>query len=272
MFVFPQFPYYLAKTYFEEKIVANLAPVSIRSEIDIYDTNGLSKPAIGDIVNIEEIISIRNNCIDELEKYNIRIENEPNLLTTSTLDYVFAKSLFKNMGKYLTPSLASDNDMWTYLNLRVFPDIVVYRWRRKKNNEYSINPERFFKITRNYCGTLWWRAYFFFDKSNEIDNWWLLKELSEDNLVAITERTRLRGYPNLPIQLGKKKVEINSLNETNEFKEDLFRKMMVIFLARISCINLHLLESSNQSMQIIENAYNAAYCELKRKRENINYR
>lgn len=98
MFVFPQFPYYLAKTYFEEKIVANLAPVSIRSEIDIYDTNGLSKPAIGDIVNIEEIISIRNNCIDELEKYNIRIENEPNLLTTSTLDYVFAKSLFKNMG------------------------------------------------------------------------------------------------------------------------------------------------------------------------------
>ncbi len=262
MIEFPQFPYYLAKTYYDEKIILNLDPILIRKQIDIYDSKGLTKTAIGDTVSFEEIISIRDNCIDDLERQSIKIEKEPNLLITSTLDYVFAKSLFNNMDKYLTPALASNNDMWAYLNLRVFPDIVVYRWRKKKNDEYSINPERFFKITRNYCGTLWWRAYFFCDKSNEKDNWWLLKELSEDNLVAITERTRLRGYPNLPIQLGKKKVEINNLNVTNDFKETLFRKMMVIFLARISCINLHLLESSNQSIQIIENAYNAAYNEL----------
>lgn len=263
MTLFPKFPFYLANPYYEENIRTSLDPKELQSIIDIESTEGLEKLPIGDTIGNIEIQSIRDKCVAELKGYGLSIEQPPNDLVRNALDYYFAVSLYKNLQNYLEPAMASDTGMWMYFNLRVFPDFVVYRWRKKETQGYTINPEHFFKLTRNYCGTLWWRAHFFRDESKPNDQWWLLRQLSEDNLVSITERTNLRGYTNLPLVLGKKILDINALKTSYKLKETLFRRMMVILLARISCINLHLLqEIQGEVERLVNEVYELAYKEV----------
>ncbi|MDY0287349.1 MAG: DUF6339 family protein [Sphaerochaeta sp.] len=263
MTLFPKFPFYLASPYYEENILKYMDPKILRSKIDIENNDGLSKLPIGDTIDNKEIQSIRDKCMLELESYGVSIDQPPNDSIRHELDYRFTVSLYKNLQNYLEPSMASDTEMWMFFNLRVFPDLVIYRWRKKSGQNYSINPEHFFKLTRNYCGTLWWRAHFFRDELNPNDQWWLLRQLSEDNLVSITERTNLRGYSKLPLVLGKKMIEINKLETPYKFKEILFRRMMVILLARVSCLNLHLLETMQGEVEeLVDGAYGLAYEEL----------
>lgn len=263
MTLFPKFPFYLASPYYEENISKSLDPKRLQSNIDIENTEGLEKLPIGDTIDIKEIQSIRDKCVADLKGYGLSIEQPPNDSVRNALDYHFAVSLYKNLQNYLEPAMASDTEMWMFFNLRVFPDFVVYRWRKKGAQGYAINPEHFFKLTRNYCGTLWWRAHFFRDESKPNDQWWLLRQLSEDNLVSITERTNLRGYSKLPLVLGKKIIDINALQTTYKLKETLFRRMMVILLARISCINLHLLEEIQGGVELLVNeVYGVAHQEV----------
>ncbi len=92
--------------------------------------------------------------------------------------------LVKHMA--ITPHQATREGIWRWLACVALPDLVRWRFRAMKSTG-RVNPERFLRLNRNLLGRLWWRAHLLRDDAGP-DPWHLLN-LSEDNMVAIFERT-----------------------------------------------------------------------------------
>lgn len=93
--------------------------------------------------------------------------------------------LLENMG--ISPHQANSPGIWAWLTCIALPDLVRWRWKANRATG-RVSEARFLRINRNTFGRLWWRAWVLHDPSAK--NEWRLLELSEDNLVAIMERTR----------------------------------------------------------------------------------
>jgi DNA (cytosine-5)-methyltransferase 1 len=99
----------------------------------------------------------------------------------------------------IQPGEASRTDVWSFITLRVFPDIAT--WRFPKQNE-----RRLLGGVRNTFQRLWWRAYLLHDPS-EADPWHLLK-LPEDALVGLFERPGISSNPHVTRSIAKAIVAI----------------------------------------------------------------
>lgn len=100
----------------------------------------------------------------------------------SKIDRWIGKFLYEKME--ITPSIAATLGMWQFMNLYMFPSVVYWRWGNAKH--------RYISSIRNYCGTMWWRQYFF-AQSPELEKVYIF--LTEDEIVSLYERPRTRGLP-----------------------------------------------------------------------------
>ena len=259
---FPKFPNYAARLYYANFIKSDLDPWRIRNEIDIKEVVGMSKVPIGDTIDLEEFTILRGHCIDELANNNITLDSPPNNYTLGKMDRILSIILYTQLSNHLLPGMAADIEMWNYINLCVFPDLVVYRWKSGTGVNQKINPERFFSITRNYFGTLWWRAYFFNDIQAE-NPWWLFDLMTEDNFVAITERTRLRGYTGLPLELARKLVDLQAYSSSHSLRQNIFRRMILLFRVKASCTNMLIVqERPGMLKELIDEVFHQACTDL----------
>lgn len=118
-------------------------------------------------------------------------------------DVECSRVLFDSM--QIAPSEAANLYMWAHMTCVLLPDVV--RWRfMPSDSKAKTSEERFIGGSkgrrRNTFGRLWWRAYFLTDKQWE-NPYYLLKELSEDNIVQIVdERPSTAGSPILVKQIG----------------------------------------------------------------------
>ena len=89
------------------------------------------------------------------------------------------------------PLLASGealrDDVWAFVGLSLAPDIVHWRFGNSR--------ERYLGGVRNTFQRLWMRGHALDRGANHQNRWHLLKELTEDALVQITERPSLGGDP-----------------------------------------------------------------------------
>lgn len=79
------------------------------------------------------------------------------------------------------------DDVWAFVGLSVAPDIVQWRFGNSR--------ERYLGGVRNTFQRLWMRGHALDRGADHQDRWHLLKELTEDALVQITERPSLGGDP-----------------------------------------------------------------------------
>lgn len=79
------------------------------------------------------------------------------------------------------------DDVWTFVGLSLAPDIVQWRFGNSR--------ERYLGGVRNTFQRLWMRGHALDRGANHQNRWHLLKELTEDALVQITERPSLGGDP-----------------------------------------------------------------------------
>lgn len=100
----------------------------------------------------------------------------------SKIDRWIGKFLYEKME--ISPSVAATLGMWQFMNLYMFPSVVYWRWGNAKH--------RYISSMRNYCGTMWWRHYFF-TQSPELEKVFMF--LTEDEIVSLYERPRTRGLP-----------------------------------------------------------------------------
>lgn len=79
------------------------------------------------------------------------------------------------------------DDVWAFVGLSLAPDIVQWRFGNSR--------ERYLGGVRNTFQRLWMRGHALDRGTDHENRWRLLKELTEDALVQITERPSLGGDP-----------------------------------------------------------------------------
>ena len=79
------------------------------------------------------------------------------------------------------------DDVWAFVGLSIAPDIVQWRFGNSR--------ERYLGGVRNTFQRLWMRGHALDRGADHQNRWHLLKELTEDALVQITERPSLGGDP-----------------------------------------------------------------------------
>lgn len=87
------------------------------------------------------------------------------------------------------------DDVWTYFGVVMAPDIVHWRFGRSH--------ERYLGGVRNTFQRVWLRARALDRGETSDDRWGLLRELTEDALVAITERPAIGADPVLAKELAE---------------------------------------------------------------------
>ena len=112
-------------------------------------------------------LSVRDDLIALYKKVETEIKKAESKKEYFT-DVLFGIELFQ----YFVPNkngfslrTAEDPDFWTYLSIKVIPDIVAKRWDIVEGNE-----NRYFvdsKKTRIWLGQIWWYVYLTFNDTLE---------------------------------------------------------------------------------------------------------
>lgn len=120
--------------------------------------------------------------------------------------------------------LAAQDEVWRYLSLEVFPDLVYQR--------FGLNDERFYKGTRRiWLKSIWWYIHLSWQGSYE-ETFNTLKDNSSDQLLQIVDRSGSGGYRiDLTREIMKQyKVHVNSK------VPQLFRRILKLNTARLNVI------------------------------------
>ena len=199
---FPMIPKSFAIKKYEELILPNLSDsIKFRNSNHFNgDSNEINWLPVGTKIEMSKIVDFRQFVFDKVAEHFPLLMDEKNI-DGRKLDLLLIKTIGPKLSAMgLTASMAAVIDMWYYMNVVLFPELVIMRW--KKNLSNDINPERFFTTTRNYMGSLWARFFFFFDPINP-NPWWVIENLTEDDFVGMLERTKSKGAVELTRQKGK---------------------------------------------------------------------
>lgn len=202
---FPMIPKSVASNRFDNLIMPYLDDLEKIREHNVFDSKSseVNWLPVGTKIRMNLIEEFRSDVYKAIEKAF------PNSLTIGTvdghnLDILLIKIIGPKLASMgLTASMASTYDMWYYMNTVLFPDVVALRWRTVKQERCSINWDRYFAGARNYFGSLWNRFFFFYDRRNSDNPWWIIENLSEDDFVGILERTNSRGALDFTRERGR---------------------------------------------------------------------
>ncbi|MER6827573.1 DUF6339 family protein [Streptosporangium sp. NPDC000563] len=110
---------------------------------------------------------------------------------TRPFDRALATVVFKDID--MAPAEAAAPEVWTYMAIRLVPDVVMWRWQPKYNEQRWIGRG----LVRHTLGRLWWQAYALGLQTDDGRDYALLDTLSEADLNQIFERRSIGGTPPL---------------------------------------------------------------------------
>ena len=166
-------------------------------------------------------------------------------------DLFFALDFYEIMKKYdFSVRMASNDQIWMYLCVIVFPDIVHNRYsgaKAKTDNGVivkNINEERFWKTRRRiYLKVLWWYVFLSLQTdergNDDIEGTFsVLKDNSTDEIVQIVERSGMAGYR---VDVFRELMKYYSRNR-DRYDNTTFRKVMVLNTARTQIVEPDLID------------------------------
>lgn len=190
---------------------------------DIPQENQLIPPGMGELVERAELLNLRHKIVELATKYGFRNIDTKLTKTKNDFDREFSILIFNEMN--ISASVAATIQSFFFINLKVMPDIIYWRWGDIK--------ERFINLRRNYSGTQWWR-YFLFAGNQEYEKFY--KKLNETDISELFERPSTRGFEdyakNILLwfkELEKTNVDINT--------RDLFRSTIKKFNSELAYRN-----------------------------------
>lgn len=231
---------------------ANMSDVDFASLIKSWDVDSTEIP--------DEYIVLKKALYDEYNKVLITLEDKHDKnyklycdRKKYFFDLLFGWRLYNVLGRYnFGVRLASNDQVWAYLSIKVLPKIVYERYH---TDEQRINLERFFKSSRRiYLKAIWWYIYLTgqkgvtdeetFEKTFEV-----LKENGTDDIVQLVERCGPEGYRvEVYREIAKKYASIGSKRPKN-----LLRKVMVLNTARTALVEPQLTKGGVQGY--VENLF-----------------
>lgn len=132
----------------------------------------------------------------------------------------------------ILPSDAASNEVWNFINVRVLPDVAIWRYGSKgKTGNWVVSDDRLFHMTRTTFGRLWWRAELFGPE--------LAKKLGEDEAVQLMERPRISGYRPLATAIIERHLE----SPLTSNRMDLLRTSMKIFRRKLAVFSIFTMDN-----------------------------
>lgn len=188
-----------------------------------------------------EYEQMRNDLLNAMKTTAFDLEIEKSKIQNAGYDFDlnFGLKLYSILtkGYHLNPRIASDDNVWRYLSMKVVPDIVFYRW--------GINPGRFWKESRRiWLKTLWWYIYLSW-KNNEEETYEILKDNTTDEVVQLVERSGPSGYR---VETCRCIMEYYGTLEKESKKRNnqIFRRVMKLNTARTKVIEPALVEGGEK--------------------------
>lgn len=137
--------------------------------------------------------------------------------------------IHKTMG--ILPADAATNEVWIFINLRLLPDVLMWRYGSwmSQEGQWTLALERLFKLTRSMSGRLWWRA--------ELLGYNAATRLGEDEAVQIMERPRIAGYRPLASSIAERHISSSVTSQRME----LLRHVMKRLTRRLAVINIFIM-------------------------------
>ncbi|WP_282172200.1 hypothetical protein [Cytobacillus firmus] len=126
--------------------------------------------------------------------------------------------------------LAAQDEIWRYLSLEVFPDLVYER--------FGINDQRFYKGTRRiWLKSIWWYIHLSWQGTEE-ETLKILRDNSSDNILQLLDRSGSGGYR---AELTRELMRQYKLYSGSKVPE-LFRRVLKLNTARLNMIEPSLVE------------------------------
>lgn len=120
--------------------------------------------------------------------------------------------------------LAAQDEIWRYLSLEVFPDLVYQR--------FGLNDQRFYKGTRRiWLKSIWWYIHLSWQGTDE-ETFNTLKNNSSDQILQLVDRSGSGGYR---IDLTREIMKQYKLHSNSKVPL-LFRRILKLNTARLNVI------------------------------------
>ncbi|MFA7063185.1 MAG: DUF6339 family protein [Methanomethylophilus sp.] len=109
-------------------------------------------------------------------------------------DLHFGLEMYKLLNSYgMYPCMASDDDVWRYIQIKVVPDLITRRWPASSENK-RINDERMWSNPRRiWLKTIWWYVYLSLQDNSLEETENILKNNTSDDISQLVERSG-NGY------------------------------------------------------------------------------
>lgn len=163
----------------------------------------------------DKFIAARDRIYDDLgyDQSNAPLQYEFDLLFGLEVYEILNESIgFNNR-------VASNDDVWRYLMIRVIPDITHARWGK--------SADRFFKTSRRiWLKTIWWYIELSWTDNKE-NTYEILKNNTTDTILQLVERPGIGYHINLYREIMKQYAYINDTSRS------IFRSALKLNTARI---------------------------------------
>ena len=200
-----------------------------------FDENEISWLPLAGKVGEDDLKKLRENILEFAKAENL--EDLPKNRKTR-FDLKLGLKLLEWID--MSPSVASEPEIWAYLNIVLIPDIIKMRWDKE---EKVINRERYYDKTRNYLGKLWWGAYL--STSNDDRLFEYIKE--HDEFDAFFDRANSRGY-NGYINVVYKVFDARWDSIKEEVKQErtrFFREVIIKICKKFAYLNYYALAEAD---------------------------
>lgn len=156
------------------------------------------------------------------------------------VDYMFGLRMYEYLDKIpgFSMRVASNDDFWRYMSLKVIPYVVYQRWGKDSDSHYWSRP------TRIWLRSIWWYVHLAwqgnYDKTKSL---LASKHFTTDTILNFEERsgrhgTHIEAYRNILRLYGS--VSDNDLKKYSKERkgnsDDMFRVVMKLNTARLMVI------------------------------------
>lgn len=166
---------------------------------------------------------------EELIKINKEVRRQYDKDYDVDLNFGIKLYVYLNSIKGFNMRMASNDDFWRYMSLKVVPNLVSDRWGKDNESHF------YERTTRIWLRTLWWYIHLSW-QGDEKSTLEILKNNTTDEILNLVERAGRKGYyvdvyRNIMYFFSKVPQERKYI-KTGESNDRLFRKVMRMNTAR----------------------------------------
>lgn len=145
-------------------------------------------------------------------------------------DLLFGLKLYNILGEEIgfTPRVATNDDIWRYLSVKVIRDIVHSRWQ--------LNEDHFYKISRRiWLKTIWWYIHLSW-MGDQKSTYEILKNNTTDTVLQLVER------PGIGYNVMVYRELMYQYHKYEDTSRNLFRQILKLNTARLLTTSPELVE------------------------------